>query len=196
MSEEREELERSGGEAAQGGETAAEAVDVEALRRELEETKARAAEHWDQLLRARAELENLRRRMEREVEAARKYALEAFAKELLAVRDSLELGLSAAAEEGADIEKLREGTELTLKLLTGVMEKFGIREIDPQGERFDPERHQAMTSQPADHVEPNTVLNVFQKGYLLNDRLIRPALVSVSTGKGGAEGRPKVDEHA
>ncbi len=167
----------------------------EQLRSQLSAAEAKASEHWDQLLRTKAEMENLRRRTERELENAHKYALDRVAQELLPVIDSLELGLAAATGEGATVAKLREGSELTLKLLTGALEKFGIRAVNPEGERFNPEFHQAMTTQPASHVEPNTVLNVFQKGYLLNDRLIRPALVVVSSGAAQEPGS-KVDERA
>jgi molecular chaperone GrpE len=147
----------------------------------LEDARSRADEHWDQVLRARAEIENLKRRQANELEKAHRYALDGFVRELLQVRDSLELGHSAALDEAADVEKLREGTELTLKLLIDVMGKFGVEQIDPQGEPFNPEYHQAMTTQPRDDVAPNTVVNVVQKGYLLNDRLVRPAMVIVSS---------------
>jgi len=157
-----------------------EEIDVEALRRELEEAQTKAEETRDQLIRARADIDNLRKRQERELENAHKYALENFVRELLGVRDSLELGLSAAQEENAGVEKLREGMELTLKLLSDVMSKFGIEQIDPESEPFDPDLHQAMSMQPRSDVPPNTVVNVIQKGYTLNDRLVRPALVMVS----------------
>jgi molecular chaperone GrpE len=146
----------------------------------LEDARAKADEHWNALLRARAEMENLKRRHAREVENAHKFALDGFVRELLQVRDSLELGHDAALDSAADVEKLREGTELTLKLLTDVMNKFGVEQIDPVGEPFNPEFHQAMTTQPRDDVPPNTVVAVVQKGYLLNGRLVRPALVMVS----------------
>lgn len=146
----------------------------------LEDTRAKADEHWDQLLRATSELDNLRRRTERELERVHKYALDNFAQELLPVLDSLELGLLAAKDEKADIAKLREGTELTLKMLQSVMEKYGVTIIDPLNEPFNPELHQAMSIQESEEKAPNTVLIVFQKGYLLNDRLIRPARVIVS----------------
>ncbi len=146
----------------------------------LEDARAKADEHYEQLLRSRAEFDNLRRRQERELENAHKFALENFAKELLQVRDSLELGLQAVRGENAELEKLREGTELTLKLLADAMRKFNIEQIDPQGRPFDPQYHQAMSIQPRDDVPPNTVVQVVQKGYTLNDRLIRPAMVMVS----------------
>jgi len=157
-----------------------EAEDSEQMTALLEDARAKADEHWDQLLRTRAEMENLKRRHANELEKAHKFALDGFVRGLLAVRDSLELGHNAALDENADVEKLREGTELTLKLLTDVMGKFGVEQIDPRGEPFDPEYHQAMTTQPRDDVPPNTVVTVVQKGYSLNGRLVRPAMVIVS----------------
>ena len=146
----------------------------------LEDARARADDAHNQILRVRAEMENMSRRQAKELENAHKFALEGFIKELLQVRDSLELGQAAAAAEDADISKLREGTELTLKLLRDVMTKFGVERIDPEGEPFNPEYHQAMSMQPRSDVPPNTVVNVVQSGYLLNGRLVRPALVMVS----------------
>jgi len=152
----------------------------EELRLLLEDARAKADDHWDQLVRSKAELDNLRKRQSRELENAHKFALERFAKELLPVRDSLELGLDAAHESGAEVETLREGMELTLKLLSDVMGKFDMEVVDPAGEPFNPELHQAMSMQPRDDVPPNTVVNVVQKGYTLNGRVIRPAMVMVS----------------
>ncbi len=144
----------------------------------LEELQARADENWDRYLRAAAETENVRKRASRDVEHARKYALEAFAKELLAVRDSLELGIDAA--ESADAASLVAGNEATLKLLSTTLERFGISEVDPIGEPFDPELHDAISMQPAADAEPGSVLLVAQKGYALNGRLLRPAMVVVA----------------
>jgi len=146
----------------------------------LEDARAKADSHWDQLLRTRAEMENLQRRQARELENAHKFALEGFARELLQVRDSLELGQEAAQAEGANLDKLREGTALTLKLMADTMAKFGIEPVDPEGQPFNPEFHQAMTMVPRDDVPPNTVVGVVQRGYLLNGRLMRPAMVMVS----------------
>ena len=160
-------------------ETAA-AADHAELSALLEDARGKADEHWDQCLRLQAELDNLRKRAERDVASAHKFALERFAAELLPVRDSLEMGLAAFEAEGADPEKLREGVELTLQMLTSAMGKFEIREVNPRDERFDPEFHQAMSLQERDDVEPNTVVTVVQKGYLLNERLLRPAMVIVS----------------
>jgi len=146
----------------------------------LEAARAKADENWNIALRSQAELDNLRKRHEREMEGARKFALESFVNELLQVWDSLELGVQAAQDDNADVAKLREGGELTLKLLQGVMGKFGVEQIDPKGEPFNPDFHQAMSIQPRDDVPPNTVVEVMQKGYILNGRLVRPAMVMVS----------------
>lgn len=154
----------------------------------LEDARAKADEHWDQLLRANAELENARRRARQDVENAHKFALEKFAMELLPVKDSLEMGLAASSEDTSETAaKLREGTELTLKMLTSAMEKFGIEAIDPTGETFNPETAQAMSMQESDEHAPNTVMMVMQKGYRLNERLIRPAMVVVSKAASRAE---------
>jgi molecular chaperone GrpE len=147
----------------------------------LEDARAKADEAHDRLLRTRAEMENMSRRQAKELENAHKFALESFIKELLQVRDSLELGHAAAQEQDADVAKLREGTELTLKLLGDVMGKFGVERVYPEGEPFNPELHQAMSMQPRADVPPNTVTNVIQSGYTLNGRLVRPALVMVSS---------------
>ena len=146
----------------------------------LTDARSKADEHWEQCLRLQAELENLRKRSERDLVQAHKFALEKFTAELLPVRDSLEMGVAAAAEESASVAHLREGSELTLKMLTSAFEKFNIKEINPLNEKFNPEYHEAMSMQERADVEPNTVVTVVQKGYLLNDRLIRPAMVIVS----------------
>jgi molecular chaperone GrpE len=152
----------------------------------LEDARAKADDHWDQLMRTRAELENIRKRNQRDLEHAHKFALEKFSTDLLQVWDSLELGHQAALDEQVDVEKLREGTELTLKLLVDVMQKYGVEQVDPDGEPFNPEFHQAMSMQERDDVAPNTVVAVVQKGYLLNNRLLRPAMVMVSKAGSGA----------
>ena len=147
----------------------------------LEDARNKADEHWNLYLRTQAEMDNLRKRAEKDLENAHKYALEKFSLELLPVKDSLELGL-AAVEENKDeaVAKLREGIELTLKMLGSALEKFGIVEINPVGEAFNPEQHQAMTMQESSEAKPNSVLTVMQKGYSLNERVIRPALVVVA----------------
>ena len=148
----------------------------------LQDAQAKADEYWNKLLRVQAELTNMQRRAEKELENAHRYGLEKFVKELLPVKDSLEMGLVAVEGETPDPLKVREGVEMTLKMLTDAVGKFGVSEIDPLGQPFNPEFHQAMTTQPGgEGVEPNTVLTVFQKGYLLNERLIRPAMVVVAT---------------
>lgn len=162
------------------GDRASAAQTPEELQLELAAARAEAESLRDQALRVRAEMENLRRRHAVELEKAHKYALDSFVRELLQVRDSLELGHDAALAEGADIAKLREGTELTLKLLGDVMDRFGVASVDPIEQPFDPEFHQAMTMQPRSDLPPNTVVAVMQKGYTLNGRLVRPALVMVS----------------
>ncbi len=166
------------GQQAQAGEGTE--ADVEALRQALQEAQSKAQEHWDRLARASAELDNVRKRAEREVESARKYALEKFATELLAVRDSLEMGLASSREAGEASDTHVQGMELTLKMLVGVMDKFGIKPIEPVGEPFNPEFHEAMSMQESSAQAPNTVLSVMQKGYVLNDRLLRPAMVVVA----------------
>jgi molecular chaperone GrpE len=153
------------------------ATSSEETESELSAALAKAEANWELYLRSQAEIENLRRRAQKDLENAHKFAMEKFASELLGVKDSLELGLSV---EDADAEKLREGTELTLKMLTQVMEKFNIKTVDPLGENFDPNLHQAMTMQETNEHAPNTVIAVMQKGYLLNDRLMRPAMVVVA----------------
>ena len=150
---------------------------ADSLEAQLEDAQARASENWEHYLRAKAEMDNLRRRSVKDVENAHKYGTEKFATELLPVLDSMVMGL---ATENASAETLREGMELTLNMLQKMMEKLGIEEIDPINEKFDPEKHQAMSMQPNGEVEPNTVIAVMQKGYSLNDRLLRPAMVMVS----------------
>ena len=154
-------------------------TDPEALQALLEDARNKADSHWDQCLRLQADIDNLRKRNERDLANAHKFALEKFAVDLLPVKDSLEMGL-AAAGENADIARLKEGGELTLKMLASAMDKYNIKEINPLNEIFNPEYHEAMSMQEREDVAPNTVVTVVQKGYLLNERLIRPAMVMVS----------------
>jgi molecular chaperone GrpE len=169
---------------------------VESLSLQLKEAEEKASESWDGLLRVKAEMENLRRRSEKDVQGAHKFALEKFSKELLTVMDSLELGLQSFQGKGESVDDLKKGVELTLQQLKSVFEKFNIQAVDPTGERFNPEFHQAMSMQPtADH-EPNTVIAVFQKGYLLNGRLLRPAMVVVSQQPQPPIETKKIDEQA
>lgn len=146
----------------------------------LEDARNKADDHWNQLLRTQAEMENLKKRSQRDIENAHKFALERFFQELLPVRDSMELGIDAAQGENVDPARLQEGMDLTLKMFTSVMDKFGIEEINPVDEKFNPDLHQAMSMQEVEGKEPNTVLTVVQKGYQLNGRLIRPAMVIVA----------------
>ncbi|ABM62244.1 nucleotide exchange factor GrpE [Halorhodospira halophila] len=170
---------------------------VEELEKALADAEQKAEEHWDQVLRMRAELENARRRAEKDVDQAKRQGLEKVCGDLLQVKDSLEMGVQAAEDAEADREKLLEGSQLTLKMLNQVFERFEIEEINPQGERFNPDYHEAMAAQPSDEQEPNTVLQVVQKGYRLQDRLLRPALVVVAKkGDGGAGSGGSVDETA
>lgn len=148
------------------------------LEAELAEARARADEHWNSYLRAVAETDNLRKRAQRDVEAASRYAIERFAGELLEVRDSLELGVAAGAS--AEPARLLEGMEATLRLLNRAFEKSGLGVVDPAGQPFNPEFHEAMATQPSADQPPGTVLAVVQKGYVLNGRLLRPARVLVA----------------
>lgn len=154
------------------------------LQAELDETREQLARVEKALseadLRAQAEMQNVRRRAERDVEHAHKYALEKFAGDLLTVADSLERGLSTLDPEDEALKPAREGLELTLKVLLDVFARYNLEQVDPQGQPFNPEQHEAMTMIPAPNVEPNTVIDVLEKGYLLNGRLIRPARVVVS----------------
>lgn len=147
---------------------------------QLAQAQAQADEFKDRYLRSEAELENVRKRSEREVQKARKFALEKFAGDLLAVMDSLDMGVQAAKAEGATVDAVVEGSELTLKMFIDTLTKHGVEQIDPTGEKFDPEEHEAMVMQPSADAEPNTVIDTFQKGYKLNDRVLRAARVVVA----------------
>ena len=149
----------------------------------LAAAEAKASENWNSYLRAVAELDNYRKRMDRELDNARKYAIERFAQELVGVADSLEAGINAGA--AASGSALLEGSTATLKQLLRAFDKAGIKVIDPEGQPFDPAWHEAMVAQASDAKPPNTVLSVIQKGYSLNGRLLRPARVVVSKAPGG-----------
>jgi molecular chaperone GrpE len=149
----------------------------------LAAAEAKASENWNSYLRAVAELENYRKRMDRELENARKYAIERFAQELVSVADSLEAGINAGTTSSGSA--LLEGSTATLKQLLRAFDKAGIKVIDPQGQPFDPEWHEAMVAQESREQPANTVLSVIQKGYSLNGRLLRPARVVVSKAPGG-----------
>lgn len=151
-----------------------------ALEESLKKAERAAQEHHEAWLRAKAEADNIRKRAQTEIASAHKFALENFASELLAVKDSLE---AALATESATVESMKAGVELTLKQLATVFDRFHITEVNPLGQKFDPHRHQAISTQESD-AEPNTVVQVLQKGYLLHERVIRPALVVVAKAKG------------
>ncbi|EAR07501.1 nucleotide exchange factor GrpE [Reinekea blandensis] len=168
-------------------------TDVEALKVQLEQAQDEAAKMKDQYVRAEAEMANLRRRVEKDVENAHKFGQEKLTKELLAVADNLERAIVSTEGENVDVNAIKEGVEMTLKGLQDVFSKFSIEAIDPQGEPFDPQLHQAMSMVENPEVEPNTVIAVMQKGYQLHGRLVRPAMVMVS--KGGAPAA-KIDETA
>ncbi|MCA8062659.1 nucleotide exchange factor GrpE [Burkholderia sp. AU31624] len=160
--------------AAQGAAPAAEAADAA-----LAEAQAKVAELQESFLRAKAETENVRRRAQDDVSKAHKFAIESFAEHLLPVLDSLE---AAVNDTSGDIAKVREGVELTLRQLTSALEKGRVVALNPVGEKFDPHQHQAISMVPADQ-EPNTVVAVLQKGYMIADRVLRPALVTVAQPK-------------
>ncbi len=173
-------------------ETAVQLVEMERLKSELLASEERAKTHWDQYMRALAEMENIRKRGARDLESSRQFAVEKFAQDLIAVKDSLELAVlnseKANSEKAiagkADVASLIEGQSATLRLLAKAFEKAQIEEINPQGAAFNPELHEAMMAQPSD-TPPNTVLAVVQKGYQLNGRLLRPARVVVSAQPNG-----------
>jgi molecular chaperone GrpE len=146
---------------------------------QLLEAQAKAAEYMDMALRSRADVENLRKRAQADVAAAHKFAIEGFAESLLPVRDSLEMALKV---DSPSIDSLREGVEATLRLMSVAFERHKLQAIDPVGEKFDPNRHQAISMVPAPDVPANHVVAVLQKGFLINDRVLRPAMVAVSSG--------------
>ncbi len=152
----------------------------ESVEQQLEKAQATIKDYWDQMMRLRAEIENNRKRAERDVENAHKYALKNFVEALLPVVDSLEMGQAAAAADNATLESIREGSELTMTMLMQVLERNGLQQLDPIGEKFDPELHQAISMVEAADAESNSIVEVMQKGFVLNDRLIRPAMVVVA----------------
>ncbi|MDA3920313.1 MAG: nucleotide exchange factor GrpE [Salinisphaera sp.] len=158
--------------------------ETDELQAALDQAQAEASQYRDQAVRAMAETENVRKRAQRDVDSARKFAVEKFATELLGVRDSLELGLKAAEEHSGDFDKLKEGMEMTNRMLASSMEKAGIEPIDPQGETFNPEFHEAVSTQPSDDLPANSVAAVMQKGYTLNGRVLRAAMVIVAKPSG------------
>lgn len=153
----------------------------EALEEKLTEAEAKANQFWNQFLRTQADLENMRRRTERDISSAHKYGSEKLIAELLLVIDSLERGLELTAEASdAGVKTVRDGMEMTLSMLLKTLEKHGAKQLNPLGEPFNPEWHQAVSMADDPKAEPNTVLQVLQRGYLLHDRLLRPAIVVVA----------------
>ena len=172
----------------EGDATGGETSEVDAL-------KAQVQQFQEQMLRSQAEMQNVRRRAEIDVEKAHKFALEKFVKELLPVADSLEKALESTEgqeESGKLVASIREGVEMTLSLFMASLKKFNVEQVNPVGEPFDPRQHEAMSMVPAPDAEPNSVVAVVQKGYLLNGRVVRPAMVVVAK----AEDAPKFDEQA
>lgn len=172
----------------QPGETSSPEEDADSMEARVQELK-------DQVLRSQAEMQNVRRRAEIDVEKAHKFALEKFVKELLPVADSLEKAVeSTEQQQGSDdvVSSIREGMEMTLDLFLKSLGKFNVQQLNPVGEPFDPQVHEAMSMVPAPDAEPNSVVAVVQKGYTLNERLVRPAMVVVAK----AEDAPKIDEQA
>ncbi|MEE2764222.1 MAG: nucleotide exchange factor GrpE [Pseudomonadota bacterium] len=185
-------------EALEAAKDEAQASEKEAPEGEASEADALAAqvqEYQEQMLRAQAEMQNVRRRAEIDVEKAHKFALEKFVKELLPVADSLEKAVESTEgheNAGEVVASIREGVEMTLNLFMSSLKKFNVEQINPVGEPFDPQQHEAMSMVPAPDAEPNSVVAVVQKGYLLNGRVVRPAMVVVAK----AEDAPKIDEQA
>lgn len=171
-------------------------ISIESLQQELVLAQQQAAANLDKAIRTQAEMENLKKRVQKDLDDERKYGLSKFAKELLSVVDSLELGLRAAVGDSPEVVKLREGSELTIKQFEAVFAKFNIETVDPTGQPFNPELHQAMAMQPAAGVEPGTVITAFQKGYTLNGRLLRPAMVVVAKAEDKPADSTKIDEQA
>ena len=172
----------------EGDATGGETSEVDAL-------KAQVQQFQEQMLRSQAEMQNVRRRAEIDVEKAHKFALEKFVKELLPVADSLEKAVESTEghdESGELVASIREGVEMTLSLFMSSLKKFNVEQINPVGAPFDPQHHEAMSMVPAPDAEPNSVVAVVQKGYLLNGRVVRPAMVVVAK----AEDAPKIDEQA
>jgi molecular chaperone GrpE len=163
-----------------GMDSASPLAELGRLQQALAEAEERARSHREQYLRAVAELDNVRKRAQRDIEAANRYGLEKFAAELLPVRDSLELAVQSADQAEVDTRSLKLGQQATLQLLVKALERLGVTPIDPVGEPFDPSRHEAMLAQESATAEPGSVLQVVQPGYELNGRVIRPARVIVA----------------
>tara|TARA_R110002074_G_scaffold228259_2_gene399931 strand:- start:139093 stop:139716 length:624 start_codon:yes stop_codon:yes gene_type:complete len=176
-------------------ESADSTVEPLSMQGELDAANARADDNWAKVLLATAEVENVRRRSQKDIEKAHRFSIEKFAKDMLPVVDSLEMGMAAADETSADVEAIKEGMALTYKQLISALKQSGIEQVNPEDEIFSPELHQAISVVPSPDHEPNTVIQVFQKGYTLNGRLLRPAMVIVSQST-PPEGTKKIDEQA
>ncbi|NOY66572.1 MAG: nucleotide exchange factor GrpE [Gammaproteobacteria bacterium] len=193
QTEENEELQSDDGITPESSGENEEATAPEDVHLLLEDARNKADEHWNELLRLQAESENQRKRHARDLENAHKFGMEKFIQDVLPVWDSLAMGMTAARADNVNVGSVIEGMELTLKMMSDTMKKFNLEEIDPQGEPFDPEMHQAMSMLESADVAPNTVINVFQKGYRLNGRLIRPAMVVVSKAAAGEQDKKEQD---
>ncbi|MBM4207719.1 MAG: nucleotide exchange factor GrpE [Gammaproteobacteria bacterium] len=169
---------------------------IDELKQELAVAEQKAQDYWEKALRVQADMENMKRRAQKDLEDTHKFALTGFAKELLPVIDSLELGLQAATGDSEEVLKFREGSELTLKQFTAALTKFNVEIINPLGQPFNAEQHQAMVMQEVKDAAPNTVINVFQKGYMLNGRLLRPAMVIVAKAPAQPEKSPPKQDAA
>lgn len=178
----------------QADEQSTENISVTTDEQRIEQLEEQLAGAKENALRAAAEMQNIRRRAEQDIEKAHKFALEKFATDLLAVLDSLERGLEVSDPTDEKIRPMREGMELTYKLFLDTLKRFKVERLDPQGEPFNPEQQQAMAMEESIHVEPNSVLKVFQCGYAMSGRLLRPAMVVVS--KAPSEPPVKIDEQA
>jgi molecular chaperone GrpE len=152
----------------------------ESIERQLERTQETVKDYWDQIMRLKAEMENNRKRAVRDVENAHKFALKNFTEALLPVIDSMDMGQQAAAAENASLKSIVEGTNMTETMFIQVLEKYGLKRLNPVGEKFDPEQHQAISMIEDENVKSDHVINVMQKGFSLNDRLVRPAMVIVA----------------
>ncbi|MCZ6470228.1 MAG: nucleotide exchange factor GrpE [Gammaproteobacteria bacterium] len=152
----------------------------ESVEQQLDRAQSTIKDYWDQIMRLKAEIENNQKRAARDIENAHKFVLRNFAESLLPIVDSMEMGQQVAKAENANLETIVEGAQMTMDMFIQVLEKNGLQQLDPVGEKFDPEQHQAISMIEAEDAESNTVVSVMQKGFLLNDRLVRPAMVVVA----------------
>ncbi|MCZ6883478.1 MAG: nucleotide exchange factor GrpE [Gammaproteobacteria bacterium] len=152
----------------------------ESVEQQLDRAQSTIKDYWDQIMRLKAEIENNQKRAARDIENAHKFVLRNFAESLLPIVDSMEMGQQVAKAENANLETIVEGAQMTMDMFIQVLEKHGLQQLDPVGEKFDPEQHQAISMIEAEDAESNTVVSVMQKGFLLNDRLVRPAMVVVA----------------